>query len=262
MTTEVRQDVSIEKLMAWGVLTGKSVLNVEAEAYNNGGAYYPLSLIVSAAIVTITYTEGTRETRPDKGTAWQIVTQDSVFNVEAEAHNNLGVVFHVRGQIDAAINEYEQALTINPTLAKAHNNLAGAYYALGLVMSAVDEWEKAISLEPSLAQTYYNLGVVHKAQGKLDLAIAAWEKALSIDTSITDAEFGLGEIYQASGKAANAIDHYRRFILQAPTEDRHYIRVAKERLRHLRDTKGSGSNLDAGMHFGQGQEPLLQGGIA
>ena len=239
MTTEVRQDVSNEKLIAWGVLTGNAVLNVEAEADNNGGAYYPLRLIVSAEIVTIMYTEGTRETRPDEGTAWEIVAQDSVFNVEAEAHNNLGVAFHVRGQTDAAIKEYERALTINPSLAKAHNDLAGAYYALGLVMSAVDEWGKAIRLEPSLAQTHYNLGVVHKAQGRLDLAIAAWEKALSIDSSITDAEFGLGEIYEACGKAANAIDHYRRFILQAPTKDRHYGWMAKERIRHLRDMKAA-----------------------
>lgn len=216
----------------------KFAFDTEPEGLKNGCAYYPLSLVVSGSLATVMYTDTTREARTDNGTPWRIVTDESVFNSDAETHNNLGVAYLVHGQIDSAIKEYEHALTISPRLARAHNNLGGAYYALGLVMSAIDEWAKAISLEPSLAQAHCNLGVVHKAQGRLDLAIASLETALSLDPSIADADFGLGEIYQAQGKDAQAIDHYRKFILQAPSEDRYYIRMAKEQIRLLRRNDG------------------------
>jgi tetratricopeptide (TPR) repeat protein len=155
---------------------------------------------------------------------------------DAEAHNNLGVSYHVQGRVDLAISEYEKALNINPGFADAHSNLGAAYYARREIDLAIKEWQEALRIDPSLAQTHYNLGTAYYyAQGEVPLAIEEWQEALRIDPSEADTYFSLGEVYKAQGKAEKAITYYQRFVELAPLDDAFYIRQAEEQIRQLRE---------------------------
>jgi Flp pilus assembly protein TadD len=44
----------------------------------------------------------------------------------AEIHNNLGMALGMKGQIDGAISQFQEAIRLNPDDAAAHNNLAHA----------------------------------------------------------------------------------------------------------------------------------------
>ena len=151
-----------------------------------------------------------------------------------ETHNDLGVAYHVQGEIGLAIEEYREALRINPDYADAYSNLGAAYYAQGEVDLAIKSWEDALRIEPSLAQTHHNLGVAYKAQGMLALAVNELEKALRIDPNDADTHFALAQVCQIQGKAEKAVECYQRFIELAAPEDARYVRQAEEEISQLR----------------------------
>ena len=163
-----------------------------------------------------------------------VIQDKSNIHNDAEAHNNLGVAYHVRGQIDVAINEYKNAITINPNLADAHSNLGVAYYTRGNVDRAIKEWKEALRISPSLAQPHYNLAVAAKAEGNLDGAATELENALNIEPNDADTTFSLAETYQSQGKPRKALDFYKRFIELASAKDADYVKVAEDRISRLK----------------------------
>jgi tetratricopeptide (TPR) repeat protein len=62
-----------------------------------------------------------------------------------------------RGQIKAAIKDYQQAISLNPGNAEAHYNLADAYEEIPDYEKAVDEYQRAIDADLSFYQAYNNL---------------------------------------------------------------------------------------------------------
>ena len=63
-----------------------------------------------------------------------------------------------KGQLDEAIAEYKQAITLDPKFALAHYNLGIALRAKGQVEAAIAEFKQAIRLDPKLALAHNNLG--------------------------------------------------------------------------------------------------------
>jgi tetratricopeptide (TPR) repeat protein len=153
---------------------------------------------------------------------------------DAEAHNNLGVAYHVQGQVDPAISEYQKALHINPDLADAHNNLGVAYYAQGNVDWAIKEFREALRIDPGLAQSHYNLGVAYKAVGDIQCAIAEFKEALNIDPNDAATNFSLGQTYQSQGESQKALEFYEEFIKLAPGDDVQYVEAAQDMINRLR----------------------------
>ena len=62
----------------------------------------------------------------------------------AEAYNNLGVTYNKLGQLEQAVQAYEEALKIDPDYADAHNNLGILFKELGQLDKAIKSHEQAI----------------------------------------------------------------------------------------------------------------------
>lgn len=75
----------------------------------------------------------------------------------AEAHNTLGTVLHALRALPEARNEYEKALSLNPSAAYALNNLCALDLAAGDPASAVRRCEEATRLDPGLTLASRNL---------------------------------------------------------------------------------------------------------
>ncbi len=109
----------------------------------------------------------------------------------ADAHTNLGVVLAGRGEFDAAIAHYLKALEIKPNDAKTHDNLGSALDSLGQFDAAIAHYQRALEIEPDSAEVHYNFGIALAGCGQVDAAIAHFQKALEIKPDFTEARNNL-----------------------------------------------------------------------
>lgn len=70
-------------------------------------------------------------------------------NDDASAHAALGMIFHIDGDMEAAISEYRLAIDLNPSLADSHHSLGAALIHSGRPEEALPHLEIAISLSPN-----------------------------------------------------------------------------------------------------------------
>lgn len=75
-----------------------------------------------------------------------------------------------RGLFEKAIENYKQAITLNPDHAESYHWLGNAQFAVGLYEEAVRNYQQAIHLSPNKVSYYYPLA---SAQEELGLAMEA-----------------------------------------------------------------------------------------
>ncbi|MFM6246537.1 MAG: tetratricopeptide repeat protein, partial [Dolichospermum sp.] len=63
------------------------------------------------------------------------------------------------------IDDYNQAIKFNPTLALAYYNRGIVRDDLGDKQGAIDDYTQAIKINPNLAQAYYNRGIAKAQSG-------------------------------------------------------------------------------------------------
>ncbi len=116
------------------------------------------------------------------------------------AYNNLGIILSGRGQMDAAIAEFQKALEINPGFFEAQSNLGNALLQKGQVAEARDHFEKAVEIDPDSPISHYNLGNALLRMGQLDGATAQFRKALEIQPDYAEAHNNLGVALLRNGR--------------------------------------------------------------
>lgn len=104
---------------------------------------------------------------------------------------NLGHALAEQGDLDGAIQEYQEALRIKPDYAKAHSSLGIAFTQKGNLDAAIHEYQEALRINPYDAQSHSNLGIAFAQKGDLDSAIHAFQEALRINTDYLDAHNNL-----------------------------------------------------------------------
>lgn len=118
----------------------------------------------------------------------------------AAFHNNQGVVFMGRNDLDRAEVEFKTAVEIDPLYAEGHNNLGLIYKYKGQFEPAIDSLKRAIKLNPKWAAPYNHLGTVYLSQGELDKAIAHIKKSTELDKKYADAFANLGVVHLEKAK--------------------------------------------------------------
>ncbi len=132
------------------------------------------------------------------------------------AYTNQGNLLMDRGDVDAAIASYQQALTYDPDYAYAHNDLATALLAKGRTEEAILNLQRALELQPDYPEANCNLGNALLAKGRVDAAIAQYEKALALRPAMADAHNNLGNALVRLGRVADAVPHYQQAVAARP----------------------------------------------
>ncbi len=99
----------------------------------------------------------------------------------ADAHNNLGIIFSILGDLEKAKNCYEETLKINPKNFNAYNNIGNIFKEFGDIKSAIYNYEKAIALNPQHLNAYNNLGLIFYDLGEYIKSIYNFKEAVKID---------------------------------------------------------------------------------
>ena len=132
--------------------------------------------------------------------------------LNAEAHNNLGLLYRDKGLLSDAAKELQRAIAINPRYARAHNNLGVVYLSQKKLDSATAEFREVLSVDPRNIEALVNLAVSAKEAGHRDEARAALTKALELDSRNPDAHYNLALVEDEAGNGALAVSHYKSFL--------------------------------------------------
>ncbi|NET30942.1 MAG: tetratricopeptide repeat protein [Cyanothece sp. SIO1E1] len=129
---------------------------------------------------------------------------------------DLGNILQKQGKLAAAIETYQQALSLKPDFAEAHNNLATALLKQGKLEAATRAYQHALLLKPDFALAHFYLGEALKRQGKLTAAIQSYQQALKINPNLAAAYNNLGTIFKEQGRFKEAIRCYQQALQLKP----------------------------------------------
>jgi len=127
---------------------------------------------------------------------------------DAESRSNLGNALQKLNRHAEAVDQYREALRIDPALAEASNNLGLALRALKRDDEAVACFQDAIRVRPGLADAHYNLGDALQTLNRLDEAVRAYQEALRSRPDFARAHNNLGIALAALGRHGDARVHY------------------------------------------------------
>ena len=160
-------------------------------------------------------------------------------------HNNLGLALSKQGKLDAAIREYREALLIDPAYANAHNNLGIALAGQGDLDGAIRKYRDALRISPKNADAHYNLGLAYAGKGDFDSAIIEYNEALRITPYDSDVHINLGTAYAGKGQLDMAIEKFQK-ALQLNPDNKNAQGNLQRALIQKRMQDGSSSSRNSG----------------
>lgn len=92
-----------------------------------------------------------------------------------------------------------------PTIARSYNNAGVRQQQSGQVSAAIQSYQRAISLSPFYAQAQYNLATAYEQSLTNDLAIASYQAALRTDSRNVPAYNNLARVYLSQNNFGNAL---------------------------------------------------------
>jgi DNA-binding winged helix-turn-helix (wHTH) protein len=110
--------------------------------------------------------------------------------------NNRGVVHQQKGDIGAAIVDYQWALRFSPGYAAAHYNLGDAYEEILDYAKALEQYQSAIDVDPAFYPAYNNLSRLYILRQKdYGAAIRLLDRALSFQPKEPSVQYTLYKNY-------------------------------------------------------------------
>ena len=134
----------------------------------------------------------------------------------ATEHFLLGRHYHMVRLFDEAVEEYSQAIELDP-------DYAPAYFYRGLVHIWLEEWKDAladmqsvVALDPEQAFAHHVSGLMHMRQEQYDEAIAAYSRAVELRPDDLSFRANRAAAYFALGDPAGALTDLDAVLLYQP----------------------------------------------
>lgn len=134
----------------------------------------------------------------------------------ANAFYLLGRVAHMQGDLAAAVENFSEALQIQPDFEAVFGDWATACMQLGRVPEAKSILADAISKFPGSADFHYRLGSIHAQLQELELALPCYQRALAINPRFPEAHHYLGQALAQMGDVEGAIQRVRQALVYRP----------------------------------------------
>jgi tetratricopeptide (TPR) repeat protein len=143
--------------------------------------------------------------------------QESMKSEMVSSHIKLGNTFLNIMQLEAAQNEFEEALKLDPYNLSAQKGLSKSELFMPIMQNDYDPeiMEKRLNLileeDPYDPHAYLFLGILYRDIDH-EQALIYYEKAIDKDPSIAAAYFGIGTIYDIQNKPDDAITMYEKAL--------------------------------------------------
>jgi Flp pilus assembly protein TadD len=150
----------------------------------------------------------------DSGTLWS-----RVLEVEPDSpigHNNMGNLLMRTGNVDAARQQFAEAVRLRPTYAEAHANLGVALASRGDFVHAITEYRRAAELKPGDPETENNWGVSLSQSGRPEEALEHFSNSVIANRENAQAHVNWGNALVRLGRLQEAEGHYRDALAVRP----------------------------------------------
>ena len=111
----------------------------------------------------------------EAGKAWEAAAK---LKDDPEVENNLGMLQLKAGNLDAALNKFDKAVSINANYALAHFNRGVVLQKKSKNKEAASAYQRSIDQAPKRFQSYLNLAIVNQKMGNKAQAIQNLENFL------------------------------------------------------------------------------------
>ncbi len=130
----------------------------------------------------------------------------------ALAHSQDGEAFSKNGDYDEAIQEFNEAIRLNPGFAPAHYGRGEIYFQRGDYQQAIRDFTRTIGLAPDYTFAYYSRGVANERTGETEEAILDFTHTVRLKPSYAPAYndraralYSLGYLREALRDSEHAI---------------------------------------------------------
>jgi len=130
--------------------------------------------------------------------------------------NNRGVALMRQGDYDGAIEAFDEAIRIKPSYANAYANRASVYLKKGDYARAVQDYDEAVRLNPGLEVVWHGRCWAQAILGELQPALEACNKALQSGINNAAAHDSLGLIHLKMEQPGAAIGDYDAALRSNP----------------------------------------------
>lgn len=172
--------------------------------------------------------------------AWQLRSPKLVSDAQKTLYQE-GVNKYESGNYEGAVEDFNQAIKLDPQNALAYNRRGDAYYRLGDYEQAQADSSQAIVLNPQDANAYFDRGFAFSALGKYKEAIADYTQAIKLNSKNAYAYYGRGLARVQLKDNKGAIEDFSKAIALKPQYTEAYLqrgifrRRLKQRLEAIQD---------------------------
>jgi len=137
---------------------------------------------------------------------------------DALAHLEFGSLLVQAGQAEPAIDQFHEALDLDPDWVPALNGLALALIRMGKQPEAILQFKQALRVQPNSPETHLNLGTVLEAEGRREEARQQFRQALDEGVNSHESLIRIGKVSLAHGWVDEAITNLSRALRLNPTD--------------------------------------------
>jgi tetratricopeptide (TPR) repeat protein len=156
------------------------------------------------------------------------------------AYNNRGNAWYNMKEYDRAMTEYDAAIRVNPKLDAAHNNRALIHKIRKQYDKAAEEFENAIRLNPKFALAYRNRADMWYRNKEYDKALKDCTAWIALEPAAANAYYNRGLAYAALKRNDKAMDDVSKAIeIDAKHALAHRLRgdLEEEKAEHAKAIK-------------------------
>ena len=148
----------------------------------------------------------------------EIINRKNEIGIRPETvlYYNRGNAFAKMSQYQFAMEDYNNAIRLQPNFPLAYFNRGNVYKNLGLYQLAIKDYNNTIQLCPDSIDAYNQLGIVYGKLGQYQLAIEKFNKVISLKPNEHTAFNGRGIIYFRLGRYQQAMENYNYAIRLKP----------------------------------------------
>jgi tetratricopeptide (TPR) repeat protein len=154
-----------------------------------------------------------------------------------------------RQEVDAALDHYLRAVELGlaaPERAVAHLSAGNLLAKRGDWEAAIEQLEAALTLDPALNQARFNLAGIHARQGRWDLAAQNYLLQLEQEPDAVAARFFLAEAELRLGRNAKAAQDFAQVVARDPRHEGAWLGEAVALMR-LADFTRALARLEEGL---------------